>query len=222
MEVVRSADPAGEAASRIAALLDGAVATRGRASLAVSGGSSPRLMFAALAEADLDWSVIDVVQVDERVAPDGHADRNATDLQALLVGPAGIPAGNVHLMPVAVGTPEQAAEAYAGVLAGVLGDPPVVDVVHLGLGDDGHTASLVPGDPVLEVTDVDVAATGPYQGRRRVTMTYPLLARARHRVWLVTGEEKAAALARLVAGEGDDPAVRVRREASVVVAPPLL
>ena len=220
LQVHRVADPAAEAAVRVADLLRSAIAARGRASLAVSGGSSPLPMFDRLAAADLDWSRILVLQVDERVAPDGDPDRNATALQARLLGPAGVPAGNAHLIPVTVGTPEQAAAAYAGVLAAEVGDPPVIDVVHLGLGADGHTASLVPGDAALDVADADVAATGTYQGRRRVTMTRPLLDRARHRIWLVSGADKAAALARLRSGGTDDPAGRIRREGSMVVTSP--
>ena len=115
-------------------------------------------------------------------------------------------------MPVEAGELEAAAAAYA---AGV---PERIDLVHLGLGDDGHTAALVPGDPVLEVDDRLVALTGEYRGRRRMTLTYPALARAEQLLWLVTGADKADPLARLLAGDRSIPAGRVTAGRSLVVA----
>ena len=91
-------------------------------------------------------------------------------------------------------------------------------LVHLGLGPDGHTASLVPGDPVLDITDADVAATGSYHGRRRMTLTFPTINRCRLVLWLVTGGEKAAALVRLREGDRSIPASRVRQDRSLVLA----
>ncbi len=113
---------------------------------------------------------------------------------------------------------ERAAEQYALTLRDVAGSPPVLDLVHLGLGPDGHTASLVPGDPVLEVTDTDVAATGPYLGRRRMTLTFPIINRSRRVLWLVTGREKAGALVRLRDGDRSIPASRVRQDRALVLA----
>lgn len=199
----------------------------GRASLAVSGGSSPRPMFARLAElggrslgtgspGGVDWDSVQVFQVDERVAPAGDADRNLVDLRRELTDRC-VPSEQVHAMPVELGA-EAAAEVYAGTLVEVLGSAPSIDVVHLGIGDDGHTASLVPGDAVLEVHDRDVATTGVYQGRRRVTLTFPMLDRAGAVVWLVTGASKAAALAQLVEGDPGIPASHVRCRRSIVVA----
>jgi 6-phosphogluconolactonase/glucosamine-6-phosphate isomerase/deaminase len=111
-----------------------------------------------------------------------------------------------------------AAGRYAQTLREIAGTPPVLDLVHLGLGPDGHTASLVPGDPVLEVTDADVALAGPYQGRRRMTLTYPILNRSRRILWLVTGGEKAGMLLRLRDGDRSIPAGRVRGEQATVLA----
>ena len=113
---------------------------------------------------------------------------------------------------------KQAAKQYAATLAKIAGSPPVLDLIHLGLGPDGHTASLVPGDPVLQVSDADVAVTGIYQGRRRITLTYPLLNRARRILWLVTGSEKAGMLVRLRNSDPSIPAGRVNPERALVLA----
>lgn len=198
------------AAGLIAASLQRAVAQRGRAHLAVSGGRTPAAMMRDLAARDLPWSAVTVHQVDERVAPDGAPERNLTDLLAALAGCA----ARVHPMPV---TAVDLATACTEYTAGL---PAHLDVVHLGLGADGHTASLVPGDSVLDVADRDVAVTGlPYQGRLRMTLTYPALATARELVWLVTGADKAAALRALLAGDHAVPAGLVAvAGTSVVVA----
>ncbi len=121
-------------------------------------------------------------------------------------------------MPVESADLDEAAARYAQTLVDIAGSPPVLDLVHLGLGPDGHTASLVPGDPVLDVTDADVALTGLYQGRRRMTLTYPALNRARRVLWLITGEDKAAMLVRLRRGDPAIPAGRVRQDHAVVLA----
>ena len=194
-----------------------AVAARGRFIMAVSGGHTPWTMLRALADQDVPWSDVHVVQVDERVAPPGHPDRNLTHLQESLLAHCPLRPEQVHAMPVESADLESASGQYAAMLQQIAGAPTVLDLVHLGLGPDGHTASLVPGDPVLDVTDVDVAVTGPYQGRRRMTLTYPILNRARHVVWLVTGREKAEMLARLCESDRSIPAGRVCQHAAVVL-----
>jgi 6-phosphogluconolactonase len=215
-ELIRCADAAAAAATA-ATIIERELLDRlrlaTRASLAVSGGSSPWPMFEQLARTALDWSRVDVFQVDERIAPDGDPARNLTGLRARL-GPDVVPAQQVHPMPVASATP---AQDYQRLLERTVGSPVVLDVVHLGLGDDGHTASLVPGDPVLGVTDTDVATTGDYRGYRRVTLTHPALDRARLLVWLVTGADKAEPLRALLDGDTSIPAGRVRAARSVVV-----
>lgn len=205
------------AAERVAETAHRAVADRGRFAVAFSGGRTPGGMFAALAELDLPWDRTHVCQVDERAAPDGHPDRNATMLRARLLDHVPVPASQVHLMPAADADLDTAAHAYAAELRGVCGDPPVLDLVHLGLGGDGHTASLVPGDPVVDVTDRDVAATGVYDGRRRLTLTFPALNRARRILWLVSGADRAEALAALVHGDPTIPAGRVARSQAEVL-----
>lgn len=185
-----------------------AVADHGRFTFAVSGGRTPWEMFAHLTEAGMPWEHVAIYQVDERVAPDGDPDRNLTHLRASLPDVR----AQVFPMPVEASDLAAAAATYAS------GLPERFDLVHLGLGPDGHTASLVPGDPALGVTDRDVALTEPYQGHRRMTLTYPVLDRARQIVWLVTGAEKADALRRLRAGDHSIPAGRVAAGSQRVIA----
>ena len=195
-----------------------ALAARGSFSFAASGGRTPWRMFSRLAEAALPWERVHVFQADERVAPAGDPERSWTSLEASLLARAAIPGANAHAMPVEAEPLEAGAAAYARELAAVCGTPPILDLVHLGLGADGHTASLVAGDAALEVGDADVALTGPYEGRRRMTLTLPALGRARSVLWIVTGREKSAALARLLAGDASIPAGRVRSRSALVLA----
>ena len=218
-EVLADAEAvAARAAELIAQEAAAAVTARGRFLLAVSGGRTPWMMLRALADRDLPWQRVHVLQVDERVAPAGHADRNLTHLRASLLAHAPLPEEQVHAMPVELADPEAAAARYAATLNALAGTPVVLDLVHLGLGADGHTASLVPGDPALDETEADVAATGLYQGRRRLTLTYPAIDRARRVLWVVTGCDKATMLARLRAGDAAIPAGRVRQERALVLA----
>jgi 6-phosphogluconolactonase len=184
------------------------VAERRDFHFAVSGGHTPWAMFAALASLEVPWDAVNIYQVDERVAPPGDPSRNLTHLTAAL----GSAPATVLPMPVNDANLTAAAAAYATDLPGQF------DLVHLGLGADGHTASLVPGDPVLSVTDRLVAVTEPYQGHARMTLTYPALARARQLLWLVTGADKKAALSSLLASDTTIPAGRVQAAASLVLA----
>lgn len=187
-----------------------AVVERGAFTLALSGGSGPWRAFRLLDDEKVPWRKVEIFQVDERIAPMGDDDRNLTHMQEFLPEVAW---KRMHPMPVEADDLEAAAAEYAALLPGRL------DLVHLGLGPDGHTASLVPGDPVLEVTDRDVALTaGEYQGRRRMTLTYPMLDRSRELVWLVTGESKIEPLRQLLACDPSIPAGRVRAERSVIIA----
>jgi len=207
-----------EAARLIAAEARRVVAARGRFVVALSGGRTPWQMLRALAAEDVPWAGVHVVQVDERIAPAGDPDRNLTHLRESLLAHALLPADHVHAMPVEEADLEAAARRYARDLEQVAGTPPVLDLAHLGLGPDGHTASLVPDDPVLEVVDRDVALTGVYQKRRRMTLTYPMLNRSRRILWLVTGADKVAMLPRLQAADPRVPAGRVRQDRALVLA----
>jgi len=209
IEILPDAESVARRGAEIAAAAAAdAVADRGRFEFAVSGGRTPWAMFADLA-GKMPWDKVTIYQVDERVAPDGDPDRNLTHLLESLPAGAG---ADVRAMPVRADDLDAAAAEYAASL------PDAFDLVHLGLGPDGHTASLVPGDPVLDVADRDVAVTGLYQGRRRMTLTYPVLQRARRILWLVTGEDKVDALGRLLDGDHSIPGGRVSREQALVVA----
>ena len=207
-----------EAAARIAAKARAAVAERGVFVMAVSGGHTPWVMLRALAGQDIPWAKVYVAQVDERVAPAGDPDRNLTHLRESLLQHAPLLPEQIYAMPVESPDLQSAAMQYAAVLAKIAGSPPVLDLVHLGLGPDGHTASLVPGDPVLEISNADIGVTGIYQGRRRMTMTFPIINRARQVLWLITGEEKVGMLARLREGDRSIPAGRVNQERALVLA----
>jgi len=216
--VAHTDSAASEAARFIAGQARAAVKDHGSFVMAVSGGHTPWLMLRGLAREDLPWNAVNVVQVDERIAPAGDVHRNLTHLQESLLEHAPLPREQIHPMPVESSDLEAACAQYAQTLQMIAGSPPLLDLVHLGLGPDGHTASLVPGDPVRNVKDVDVALTGLYQGRRRMTLTYPILNRSRQILWLVTGEERAGMLGRLVARDLSIPAGGVRNDHAMVIA----
>jgi 6-phosphogluconolactonase len=209
---------AAAAAGTIASAAQTAVHDRGRFLFAVSGGHTPWIMLQALATEPVPWDAVHVFQVDERVAPDGDPARNLTHLKQALFDRCKLRPDHIHAMPVTVANLDVACEQYADALRACAGTPPVLDLIHLGLGPDGHTASLVPWDPVLDVDDRDVALTEPYEGRRRMTLTYPVLNRARSILWLVTGEEKAGMLTQLVQGDRSIPAGRVAQNQAIVIA----
>jgi 6-phosphogluconolactonase len=215
--------PDAESAAREAAMVISedareSVAARGKFVMAVSGGKTPWIMLRNLVHEDVPWSAVHVIQVDERIAPPGDPDRNLTHLRESLLTHARLRLEQIHAMPVESDDLESACKRYTQTMAELAGTPPVLDLVHLGLGPDGHTASLVPGDPVLKVINADVALTGLYQGRRRMTLTYPTINRSRKVLWLVSGGEKAGMLARLWAGDKSIPAGHIRPDRSLVLA----
>lgn len=199
------------AAELIAAVGADAVGKRNMFSLAMSGGRSPWAMLAILGEEEeMPWAETELFQVDERIASPGSEDRNLTHM---VLGLSMDHQAMLRPMPVTQRDLEGAARDYERTL------PAPLDCVHLGLGPDGHTASLVPGDPVLAVTDRRVALTeSAYQDHRRMTLTYLALDEARQIVWLVTGPDKREPLAKLMAGDESIPAGRVDNEAMTVVA----
>ncbi len=204
------------AASELAESMRAAVDARGLCLLALSGGHSPAGMLVALSRQRIPWQSVHIFQVDERAAPNGSADRNWTGLQENLLKHIDIPAANLHPMPVENDDLDRAADHYFAELVSVAGQSPVFDIIHLGLGSDGHTASLIPGDPVLNVLKKDLAVTGQYQGYQRLTLTYPCLRRARQLLWFVTGADKAAMLVRLQHHDRNIPAGRLGHDRNVV------
>jgi 6-phosphogluconolactonase len=202
-------DPATVAAAHIAVALHEMVAAQGTATLALSGGGTPLPMFVDLARSSVPWADVDVLQVDERVAPPGSPDRNLTAIRAALGPP--LPT-RLHALPVDDVDLDAAAARASADLVALAGDPPVLDVVHLGVGDDGHTASLAPGDALAEAEGPDVPAVAvvrAFRGHDRLTLTLPVLVRARVVVWLVAGAGKAHVVAGLRAGDASTPAGRV-------------
>lgn len=209
MRVIRAGDGFAQAGAGVLAdALRDVLQRRERASLALSGGATPWLALCELAKADLDWACIDVYQVDERVAPSGDPARNLGGLASALL--SHVPA-TAYPMPVEAPDLQQAARHYDAML------PETLDVVHLGLGDDGHTASLLPGDPVLDVVDHRVAVTEPYRGHRRMTLTFPALEGAGAIAWLVRRKGKASMVERLLAADPTIPAGCVPQAHAVLV-----
>lgn len=208
---------ASRAAGTVATEARSSIVRRGLFVVALSGGSTPSAMLDRLALRDLPWERIHVFQVDERVLPDGDPDRNAGDLTEHLIDRIAIPASNVHLMPVTAPDVHAAAESFAGELAAACGSGAALDLVHLGLGDDGHTASWPPGDPLAGADEVDVAVVGPYRGHVRMTLTPRVVNRARRILWLVSGEDKAGAVEGLMAGDPRLPASRVATDSATLM-----
>lgn len=220
MQVDVAATPglaAQRAAQRLADALRAGIRRRGLACMALSGGRSPRPLFEALARQSLDWSAVHVFQVDERIAPAGDPARNLTALAEVFVHAGPLPAAQLHAMAVEQADPVAAAQGYAETLVTLAGEPVVLDAVHLGLGDDGHTASLFPGDAALAVTGRFVAVTDRHAGFRRLTLTYPVLDAARLVVWFVVGAGKQPVVRQLVAGDTAIPAGRVAGDRAVLV-----
>lgn len=186
--------------------------------MALSGGTSPQPLLAEIARQPLDWNALHVFQVDERLAPDGDAARNLTSIESALCKHGPMPRWQLHAMPVAAADLAAAAAAYGHELEICAGRPPLLDVVHLGLGADGHTASLFPGDAALKVAGRSIAVAESHAGYRRLTLTFPVINSARHIVWFVTGAGKSDVLARLLAGNLAAPAGQITRGCAAVFA----
>jgi len=206
-----------EAAKFIAEMARQTVNDRGRFLMALSGTRTPWQMFKNLNHENIPWKDVHIFQVDERLAPFGHTDRNLTHLQACLLNHSPLNPEHIHAMPVENELLDKMAGNYIQTLQKIAGNPPVLDLVHLGMGIDGHTASLVPGDPVLEMMDTDVALTGLYQGRRRLTLTFPIINRSRCILWLITGGGKFEMLKRLREADESIPAGLVSMSKAIVL-----
>ena len=217
--VAISATPAELAAAVANWLIELVARTPGRVSMALSGGETPKALYEHLAAAPcrerFDWQRVHWFWGDERCVPHDDAASNFRMVREAMLDKAPVPAGNVHVFPVA-GPPAEMAAAYETELksfyAATALDParPLFDVVLLGLGTDGHTASLFPGSPALdERTRWAAPATAP-NGQPRLTLTYPALESCRHAVFLVAGEGKRTMLARLQNGDQSLPAARIK------------
>jgi len=206
-------------ATQISEAARSSVRERGSFSLALSGGSTPWPMLSALAGEDIPWASIHVFQVDERAVPMDSPERTFAKLRSVLLSRAPIPEGNIHPMPVDTDDLDAAARRYERTLVNALGFPPVLDLVHLGIGADGHTASLIPGAASLaSASPSEVMVSDIYQGSRRMTLTYPILNRARMILWLIIGEDKAPMLPRLIAGDTSIPAGCIEQDRAILIA----
>ena len=218
IEVLDNSDlVARRAATVIAGEARKAVALRGRFIFAISGGKTPWKMLHELTNEDVPWKNMHIFQVDERFAPEGHSDRNMTYIQKSLLGHAPTLPVWIHGMQMEEKEPEEAVAGYSRTIRAIAGSKSIIDLIHLGLGPDGHTASLIPGDPVLNITDKDVALTGIYQGRHRMTLTFPIINRARKLLWLITGTEKSEMLQRLLEKDLSIPASHIQQEHALVL-----
>ena len=216
LHFVSAAEAAEAAARHVADCAARAMADRGQFTLALSGGSTPWAMLGILANMGLDWSAMHLFQVDERRAPDGDAARNLTHTRSHFTDRIGLAESRIHAMPVTVDDFDAGAQEYAATLRRVCGDPAVLDLVHLGMGGDGHTASLLPGDELLEATKTDVGVTDIYQGHRRMSLTIPAINRSRHILWLVNGADKSTMLQRMLDADRDIPAGRIEQARAMV------
>ena len=219
IQVLEDAEALAKAvADRIANFGRASIEQNGQFCLAVSGGTTPSKMLGELATRPVPWDKVHLFQVDERVAPDGDPSRNLTILRSVLLDRISLPAQNLHAMPVTSDDLQAAAVSYGKEMKRVCGEGRGLDLIHLGLGDDGHTASWPPGDPIFEITDRDVAVVGPFNGLRRMTLTPPAVNATRSILWMVSGEKKAGVLRRMLEGDPELPASRVRRSGAVVLA----
>jgi 6-phosphogluconolactonase len=212
---VTPAAAAARAATLVAERIDTAIAGRGLAAIALSGGKTPVGMFGELASAAIDWPRVHVFQVDERLVGE-HDDRRNWRFIKAAFDQSGLTGSQLHAMPLDAASPEAGAHEYASVLRAVAGTPPVLDAVHLGLGEDGHTASLFPGDAAVGVAG-EIALSGVHEGMRRMTLTLETINRARARIWLVTGPAKRAIVKRLLEPGAGLIASRVRSDESILV-----
>lgn len=190
-----------QAAETIASTIDLALGQRDRAQIALAGGGTPKATYIKLGSEHLPWQRVDVLLGDERWVSEGDPASNARMVRETLLAQGPAKGARLHPVPTNLATPEASAEAYAALLAQLCsGEPPALDLVLLGLGDDGHTASLFPGTASLSCVDRSVTvATG--KGLERITFTAPVLSAARQVIFLVSGADKRQALERLFDGD---------------------
>lgn len=225
MRLIVAADAeqvAARAADWLASRTRAAVEARGRATLAFSGGRTPWRSLERFAEQALPWARMWITQVDERVVGRDDPRRNLRELERILLAPGRLAADRLLALPVEALIAAATDAARTAVLSAHerhlrAHGFDTADIVQLGLGADGHTASLLPGDPLLEVDDAAVGLSREHEGARRLTLTLPVLARARARLWIVTGADKSGRVAELWEGRGDGPALRLPREQATII-----
>lgn len=220
MQIEVMSDPdsvARRAAAVIAEHARAAFAARGRFSVAISGGYTPHAMLRMLGREEVPWGGVHVFQVHARITPLGTQDSNLPKLREVLMEESTMDPSQIYAMPTNSRDPNRDAANYAETLERISGRPPILDLVHLGLFADGHTASLFFGDDVLHDTR-DVAVTARKENRRRITLTFPLINRARSILWVVTGSDKTKALIQLETGDPSIPASGIRRDRVLVLA----
>ncbi len=211
---VDAAQLARRAAERIASAIDLALDERDRAQIALAGGSTPALAYERLGLEHLPWERVDVLLGDERWVPPTDPASNARMIAATLLAQEPARTARFHAVPTELPTPEASAEAFEAMVRQLCpGDPPVFDLLLLGLGDDGHTASLFPGTPATQERTKGVTV-GAGKGMERITLTAPVLSAARQVVFLVSGEGKRQALSRLL-----DPSESPERTPAKLVQP---
>ena len=217
-EIFSSADQvAFEAAKYLEQRIKETLHVEKKFSMAISGGRTPWEMLKVLSQAELPWTRVNFFQVDERVAPDGHADRNLTQLYQSIAGSTMATTLQIFPMPVTAANLDSASQEYAESIHTIT-EGKGLDLIHLGMGSDGHTASLVPSDGVLTINDREVACTEhAYQGRKRMTLTYPLLNSAKHILWIVTGAEKREMVQRLLQQDASIPAGLVSQKNALLM-----
>jgi 6-phosphogluconolactonase len=196
-----------------------ALAAQGHFRVSLSGGSTPKTLYGLLASDEFKrrfpWQRVSWYWGDERFVPYDHPDSNFRMAREAMLAKAPVPAENIHPVPVD-GSPESAALRYEQTLQKAYGsavlDParPLFDVMLLGLGEDGHTASLLPGEPVLEERRRWVAAVSHGRPEVRITMTYPAIESSRRVAFLVAGQDKAAILRAVRSGASQAPAARIK------------
>ena len=194
------------ATEQVIELIRNAIASRGRCTIALSGGSTPKPLYQALAQADLPWQQIYVYWGDERYVPITHGDSNAKMTQEAWLNHVAIPAENIFIVPTDAASPQESAERYQQALLTSFqvpqGPPPQFDIILLGMGDDGHTASLFPNTAALNETERWVTV-GQKDDQPRITFTAPLINQARHVMFLVAGANKQMALSQVFAPTAD-------------------
>lgn len=194
------------ATDRTIQILKDAIAQNGIATIALSGGNTPKPLYQALVLADIDWSRLHVFWGDERYVPSDHPESNEKMARQAWLNHVPLPPENIHPVLTHLADPADSAQQYEATIHQVCGTTsgqfPAFDLILLGIGDDGHTASLFPHTPSLEVRD-RLITVGEKSGQTRITFTYPLINNAHNVLFVLAGESKRPALKEIFAANSD-------------------